>query len=128
MGKEYRLYSEKVGVSGMLEWVAWVACLRGWRAYVGGVSGALTWLACYYYCYCYYWNTILKKKMLNVYFWNNEKMFQIDLKRDLKEEPNLKSRYCFTLLETGKTTICLTGIYIPSNFWIYQDSEYAILF
>ena len=30
--------------------------------------------------------------MLNVYFWNNEKMFQIDLKSDLKEEPDLKSR------------------------------------
>ena len=28
-----------------------------WRAIpasVGGVSGVLTWVACYHYCYCYY--------------------------------------------------------------------------
>ena len=37
--------------------------------------------------------------MLNVYFWNNEKMFQIHLKSYLKEKPYLKSRCCFTLLE-----------------------------
>ena len=52
-----------------------------------------------YYCYCYYWNNILKKKLLNVSFWNNEKMFQIDLKNNLKKEPDLKSRCYFTLLE-----------------------------
>ena len=32
--------------------------------------------------------------MLNVYFWNKiEKMFQIDLNSDLKEEPDLKGRW-----------------------------------
>ena len=36
--------------------------------------------------------------MLNVYFWNeNEKMFRIDLNSDLKGEPDLKSRFLFTL-------------------------------
>ena len=35
---------------------------------------------------------------MNVYFSNeNEKMFQIDLNSDLKEEPDLKSRCWFTL-------------------------------
>ena len=29
-----------------------------------GVSDVLTWVACYYYCYCYYWNTDnLEKKV-----------------------------------------------------------------
>ena len=45
------------GVCVVLGWVAWVACMRGWRASVcgmGGVVGVLTWVACYYYCYCYY--------------------------------------------------------------------------
>ena len=98
-------------MGGVLAWVAWVACLRGWHASVGGVGGVLfvqlvwqlvwnanvvgldgvlMWVACYYYCYCYYWNTILKEKMLNVYFWNkNKQIFQIDLDSDLKEEPDL---------------------------------------
>ena len=39
--------------------------------------------------------------MLSVNFYKNEKMFQIDLNSDLKEEPDLRSRYCFTLLWTG---------------------------
>ena len=35
--------------------------------------------------------------MLNVYFWGrNEKMFQIDLNSDLKEELDLKSSCWFT--------------------------------
>ena len=45
--------------------LAWVACFRGWRASVGsvgGVDGVLAWVACYYYFYCYYRNTILKKR------------------------------------------------------------------
>ena len=29
----------------------------------------------------------------------NEKMFHIDLKSHLKEEPDFKNRYCFPLLE-----------------------------
>ena len=40
----------------------------------------------------------MKKKMLSVVFYKNEKMLQIDLNNDLKEEPDLKSRCCFTLL------------------------------
>ena len=52
------------------------------------------------YCYCYYSNTIMKKKMLTVYFSNkNEKMSQKDLNSDLKEEPALRSGYWFTLFE-----------------------------
>ena len=34
------------GVGGVFVWVAWVACLRGWRASVGGVGGVLAWVAC----------------------------------------------------------------------------------
>ena len=71
---------------------AWVALVAWWRGYcasmceVGGVDDVLTWLACYYYFYFYYWNTILKIKILNVYFWSkNKKMFQIDLNSDLKK-------------------------------------------
>ena len=86
--------------------LAWVGCLRvwrgwgGWRANVVGVSVVLTWVACYYYCYCDYWNTILEEKMLNVYFSNkNQKIFQIDLNSDLKEELDLKSRCWFTLFD-----------------------------
>ena len=38
--------------------------------------------------------------MLNVYFRNkNEKMFQIDFNSDLKEKPDLKSRFWFTLFK-----------------------------
>ena len=106
------------GVDGVLAWMAWVAFLRGWRASlcsVGGVGGVLTWVPCYYYCYCYYWYTTLKKKVLSVNFYKNEKMFEIDLNSDLKIEPNLKSRYCFTLLRidlnpnVGKyASICVT--------------------
>ena len=36
--------------------------------------------------------------MLSVNFYKNEKKFQIDLSSDLKKEPDLKSRYSFTLL------------------------------
>ena len=49
------------------------------RACVDGVGGMLVWVASYCYCYCCCWNTIMKKRMLNVYFWKkNEKMFQKD--------------------------------------------------
>ena len=44
-----------------------------------------------------------EKKMLSVCFYKKEKMFQIYLKCDSKEEPDLKSRYCFTLLELVMT-------------------------
>ena len=30
----------------MLYVLAWVACLRGWRASVGGVGGVLAWVVC----------------------------------------------------------------------------------
>ena len=53
--------------------------------------------------------------MLSVNFYKNEKFFQIDLNSDLKKEPNLNSRYCFTLLRidlhpnVGKyASICVT--------------------
>ena len=96
-------------------WVAWVACQHRWRRWcvcVGGVcskcsvvekDGVLRWMVCYYY-YCYYWNTISKKTILNVHFQNkNKKIFQTDLKTDLKEEPDLNSRCCITW--TGNTRI-----------------------
>ena len=34
------------GVLFLLAWVARVACLRGWRASVGGVGGVLAWVVC----------------------------------------------------------------------------------
>ena len=38
--------------------------------------------------------------MLNIYSWKkNEKLSQIDLNSGLKQEPDLKSRCCFTLCE-----------------------------
>ena len=38
--------------------------------------------------------------MLNVYFRNKfEKIFQVDLNNDIREEPDLKSGYWFTLFE-----------------------------
>ena len=59
-------------------------------------DGVLRWMV-YYYYYCYYWNTISKKAILNVHFQNkNKKIFQIDLKPDLKEEPDFNSRCCIT--------------------------------
>ena len=33
-------------MSGLLAWVAWVTCLRGWHASVGGMGGVLAWVAC----------------------------------------------------------------------------------
>ena len=33
-------------MGGLLAWVAWVTCLRGWRASVGGMGGVLAWVAC----------------------------------------------------------------------------------
>ena len=39
-------------MDAVLAWVAWVACLRGWRccrASVGWVGEVLAWMACYYY-------------------------------------------------------------------------------
>ena len=33
-------------VGGVLTWVAWVTCLRGWCANMSGVGGVLTWVAC----------------------------------------------------------------------------------
>ena len=38
--------------------------------------------------------------MMNVHFWKkSEKMFQIDLNSDLKQEPDSKSWCCFILFE-----------------------------
>ena len=33
-------------MGGVLVWVVWVACFRGWRASVGGVGGVLAWVTC----------------------------------------------------------------------------------
>ena len=42
----YALWRACVG--GVLAWVAYL------RANVGGMGDMLKWVACYYYCYCYY--------------------------------------------------------------------------
>ena len=92
--------ASKCGGLAFISWVGQVVCLCGWHANDGGISDVLTRMACYYYCYWCYWNAILKSKMLNVYFWSkNEKIFQIDLNSDLKEEPDFKSGCWFTLFE-----------------------------
>ena len=36
----------RASLGGVLAWLAWVACLRGWRASVGGVLKWVAWLAC----------------------------------------------------------------------------------
>ena len=63
--------------------------------------------------------------MLNVYLWNkNEKMFQIDLDSDLKEEHELKSRCWFTLFGPVMkgSWICLNLLkYMPYYEQIYLD-------
>ena len=66
--------------------------------------------------------------MLSVYFYKNEKMFQIDLKCDLKQEPDLKSKCRLTLPEPVMPTfwICLNhnvGKYasICVTLWIYLN-------
>ena len=44
-------------MGSVLALVAWVACPRRWRGWCAcedGVGSVLTWVACYYYCYCYY--------------------------------------------------------------------------
>ena len=41
-------------VGDVLAWVGWVVCLRELHASFGGMSGVVTWMACYYYSYCYY--------------------------------------------------------------------------
>ena len=99
---------------------------RGCHDYVNGVDGVLTWLACYYHCF--YWNAILKEKMLKVYFRNNKKITQIDLKIDLKEEHGLKSKCSFALLEPIMlgSWICLNpnvGKYasLCVTLWIYLN-------
>ena len=50
MRKVSCIASLRNGVLFVLAWVAWVACLCGWRASVGGV---LAWVACY--CGCRGW-------------------------------------------------------------------------
>ena len=58
--------------------------------------------------------------MLNVYLWNkNQKMFQIDLNSDLKEEPDLKSRWSFTLFEP-----VMPG-YMP---YLYKYTKYVLIY
>ena len=33
-------------MGGMLAWVAWVGCLRGWRASMGDMLAWVVWVAC----------------------------------------------------------------------------------
>ena len=59
--------------------------------------------------------------MLSANFYNNEKMFQIEKNSNLKEEPDLKSRYYFTLLWTnfnpnvGKYDLICVALWICLN-------------
>ena len=43
---QWKIISLRNGVLHVLEWVAWVARLPGWRASMGGVGGVLEWVAC----------------------------------------------------------------------------------
>ena len=110
-GKElYSLYLKSLQEE-LWGWGCASVCSVDWVGWV------LAWVACYHYCYCYYWNTILKNKMLSVYFYKNEKMFLIDLKCDLKKEPDLKSKCRLKLPEP-----------VIPTFWIFLNhnvGEYA---
>ena len=68
---------------------------------MGGVGGVLVRVALLLLLLLKYYPE--EKKMLSVCFYKKEKMFQIYLKGDSKEEPDLKSRCCFTLLELAMT-------------------------
>ena len=39
--KWHSIRSREDGVSGVLAWVAWMACLQGWRDRVGSVGGVV---------------------------------------------------------------------------------------
>ena len=52
----------------------------GWGANMGGMLLLLLLLLLKYYT---------KEKLLIAYFYNNENLFEVDLKCDLKEEPDL---------------------------------------
>ena len=112
----------------------WLTCVGS--VLVGGVNRVLACVTCYccccyyyyyyyyyYYFYCYDWNTILKKRMLNVYFGNkNGKLFQKDLNSAIKET-ELKNRCWFTLFELHHR--CLTELQTFPRFWICQGSKYT---
>ena len=74
------------GVLFVLAWVAWVACLRWWRASVGGALLSLLLLLKYYPEDKNVEYLLLKQK------WK--------MNSDLKEEPDLKSRHWFALFDT----------------------------
>ena len=87
------LRNDEGGVTGMLEWLEWVACLhgwRGWRANVGSMLLLLLSLLLKYHPEEKNVECLLLKQWENVP--NRSKKW-------FKEEPYLKSRCCFTLLE-----------------------------
>ena len=96
------------GVLLILTRVAWVACFawavysHGKRASVGWVGSVFTGLAlvvcCYHWC-CNYYRP--EEKCIACFLLKqNEKTFQLDSEKDLKEDPDLKSSCWFTLFWT----------------------------
>ena len=83
--EKWRAICSSVGGVGSVR--AWEVYLRGWRPIiiVTVITEILSWRK-------KYWVFTFENK--------NEKMFQINLSSDLKEEPYLKSRYWFILFET----------------------------
>ena len=43
--KEPAIRASVGGMSGVLAWVAFVECLRGWRVWVSDAGGVLVWVA-----------------------------------------------------------------------------------
>ena len=82
-------------------WTAWVNSILFFFLQI-----TLTWEACYYYCYRYNWNTILKKKMLNVYFWNkNEKNVPDSFEQWFKKRTWLEERVSVCTISAGNARI-----------------------
>ena len=78
----------------VLACVTWVVCLHEWHSWRAIMSGMLLVLLLLFLKQ-YHEAKNVEYLLLN----KNQKIFQIDLNSDLKEEPYLKSRCWFTLFE-----------------------------
>ena len=94
--------------------MGWVACFRGWRTSVGDMLLLLLLLL----LKCYPEEKTVECLLLK----QNEKIFQIDLNSDLKEEPELKNRCWFTLFEP-----VIAGSWIFLNLLKYARMCYSCL-
>ena len=90
----------RVSVCSAGDVLVWVACMTvgEWRTSVGDML--------FYYCYCYYWKAVLKKKLLNVYFWNkNEKNVPNRFEQWFKRRTWLEEQVLVYISWTGNARI-----------------------